>query len=217
MVDSSHGMPVGNAPNFARNMMDLKRSIRTVTEDIYTTEIVVVQAYNFAAQTVDVLLKSDPKVPVIKNVPIASGGELRHIRSFKTIEDGDEDPTVGIIAYPRIDGRNALLDFERLTPISGRRHTNFTPIYLADIPVISELPFPNHFENANKDAIGPKDTGFQHSSGSFVLFKGNGDVIIKSKGKVYIGGLEQKAGSFDKVAKGAGAPLNSTSKKVFVG
>lgn len=208
-------IPVGQRSNSARMGQNMKRGIRNVSEGIYTTEIVMVQDYDFAAQTVDVVLKSNPDVPVIKGVPIASGGELRMIRTFKTIANGDPDPTVGIIAYPRTDGRLALLDFQRIAPINPRKHTNYAPVYIGDVPVIAQLPFENHFENADKDSIGPKDTGFQHAlTGSFLLFKENGDVVLKSKGKVYIGGLEQKASAF-KTADVVGA--FAESKKVKLG
>lgn len=225
------GIELGNQPNFVRQgLADKRARLREIGERVSTCEVVLVHDYHADTQTVDVRIKADPNVPIIYGVPIADGltGGLRVIGGFRTVVAGDVDPTVGLIVYPRLDSSLTNLDHTLRDAPSLRRHRDSFGFFVACVPVVPIDGSPATVAedvSANSDALGPRDVALFHRSGSFIMFKENGDVVIKAQGNVYVGGTDQSVADMDGATRqgdtgdgGLGAgPIAGGSSRVFIG
>lgn len=211
----------------------IKRAIRKAVDRVAGPELALVESYDFAKQRVNVRLKNRPEVLTIFNVPIAgTGGPLKHYQGFKTInEHGEANASIGWLIYFRTDS-SVSMHKRGFSPsptsiMWSGEHPVFVPmemIPLSDVrnePTIKDA----NATGAMTDKLGPSDSALVHSSGSHILFKSNGDVVIKAAGKLYLGDTATAAASMkgaarkdDTVAEGAGDDtISGGSSKVFIG
>lgn len=203
-----------------------ENATRGIEQDaMFTSEPCVVYDYDPEKQRVDVVLKNSPKSPVIRGVPIAgAGGDFRIIRSMRTMKDKHDDPTVGLLVFPRTDSRTSWKLRDRSKPYTQMKHRPVSPIFMDTVLLEDEAPFSDDFvEGGGLNDIDKGDTALIHRSGSRIVFKENGDVLILSAGNMYIGPTETDAGSFPEAArKGDGVshpsgPISGGSSKVNIG
>lgn len=195
-------------------------------DGVYTTEPCVVYEYHPAEQRVDVVLKNFPKAPVIRNVPIAgAGGELRTIRPMLSLKAGDPDPTVGIIAFTRSDSRTSWKRRRRSDPFTDLMHRPVSPVFIDTVLLEDEAPYhPDYSENASVlNQLEPGDAAMVHSSGSRIIFKANGDLLLLAAGDIYTGPAEVDASTFPAAARqgdagdGTGGSIAGGSGRVKIG
>lgn len=181
---------------------------RGVTEDefknLYTLEPCVVYKYYPEKQRVDIVLKNDPDSPPIRNVPVAgAGGDFRFITPFQTLDNNDPEPTVGFVAFSRSDSTQSWKLRDRSEPETNVRHRPQSAIFIDTVLLQDEAPYSDDFKEAGAglNDLDPKDAAIIHKSGSRIIFKDNGDMLILAAGDVYIGPEEVSAASYAAAAR----------------
>lgn len=202
----------------------LKRSIRKAVDNLAGPEFVMIESYDFAKQRVNVRLKNRPEVGTIFNVPIiGAGGDLKHYHGFRTIkEDGEMLASVGFLIYFRTDSSMSL-DKRGFTPPRTPlywtgEHPVFVPFEAVMLNEVTAEPSVKDIAATSTmpDKLGPGDSALVHSTGSHIIFKENGDVVIKATGNVYIGGANQTAASMQGAAR-TGDGVNDTTDEISGG
>lgn len=195
----------GDLVNHIEQMVSLERIIRDKSKKLWTVEPCVVESYDFVMQRVSVFLKNVPGPQEIKNVPIVGvGGDLQMVRRF---QKGD----LGLLVFPRTDSRFSLNDHSIAQPSVPTKHGGLGPFFLPSLRALVDpvLTIEDAAATATDlDLIGPNDTAMIHKSGSFILFKENGEIVIKSAANaVYIVGANTVVSAAEGLAKGShGSP-----------
>lgn len=204
------GRRFGDRPSGAGQAGADKKAVKRSLDSIWTSEICIVHSYNFQKQTVNVALKNRPDAPLIKNVPIAgAGGELRIIRSFETVVGGSPNPTVGIVVFTKSSPQGATASHVQEDPKTKKQFSFNNAIYMGNIPASGTAAWKpidtfNVDDDAgwNPDVVGPKDDAIVHKSGSRIVFKANGDIILQAGRKVFIGStLGSDVSTYDEAAR----------------
>lgn len=182
---------IGGEANTQKRADDERRRIQREIDDIWTAEVAVVHSYDFRQQRVDVLLKTQPGMPLIENVPIAwQQGDLKLIHNLPSRTDGTDDPpAVGVLQFFRSTAVGVFDDAQIRNMGTGLKHRGQRPVFYPAGRLRNE--FPSSVENPNAgdsdtDEVGPDDTALIHDSGSHITFKANGDIHIHADGDLLV-------------------------------
>lgn len=185
-----------------RRGMQQKGAIRKMLEGVWTAEPCIVDDYRATTQRVDVRLKNAPEQAIIPDVPIlGTSGDLVTVRGFRTVRNsGIEGADVGMLLYPRTNGKTSFQRRKPERPIVEAYHEGMGPVFLPGPHIVEDGPFEM---GEGLDGFGPDDTALVHSTGSFIMFKHTGDVVIKSAGKVFIGPKDANASGYSDAGVGS--------------
>jgi hypothetical protein len=213
------GQRHGDVQNRAADALNFRAAIRRACDGLRTTEPAVVQSYDAARQRVNVRLKNFPSALAIEDVPILrAGGRFRVITPLAAGE-------VGALVFSGTDSRGSYATALVTKAITTLCHTGRGCVFIPGA-MLSEDATPTIFDAAatseQADKLGPDDGGiFDTLTGSFLMFKSNGDVVLKCA-KFYVGGVADDVVDFKAAARtgdavaGAGA-ITGGSAVVFIG
>lgn len=197
----------------------------------------IVWDYYPKSQRVDVRDKSHPGSTTIYNIPImGTGGVFRTVAPLIAGRPGSPyggqetashrgKATVGIVLFLDTDSANAWLDHSQHPPTSAIAHGIDGAVFIPHILTTDDGDATFLYEEVDgPDDIGPFDAWMQDDrSGSYMVFKANGDIIIKAAGDVYIGGLDSEVSTYKDAARkgdagdGVGGGIEGGSDRVHVG
>lgn len=172
--------PFGRGRNEAAEVIAHRAQRRLATEDAIGSVAAVVTAYDFARQRVSVRLKNRPEVLPLGGVPIAqTGGCLRIIRRVAVGE-------VGQLQF--LQDRDGTFNDALFKGIQRHRSNRRGLIFVPGPSLLSDDLHDLMLDGAtatDADHAGPEDCALLHESGSGLIFKGNGDVVVKAAGDIY--------------------------------
>lgn len=189
--------------NVARDALADRARTRDSLPETLGPHAVVVYDQDRIRRTVDVLRKDSPHRQVIRGVRLAnSDWGLRISPRFRTIKkDGKANATVGWIMYPPSDHSGLLANSLIRRPFSNRKHMSVAPIFFAtskadsQAETLSPLAFDeSDADGTNPDVIGPNDDYVGSTYGQFIIFKANGDLVLRAPGTIYAYGADQDVG-----------------------
>lgn len=203
--DRSYGQSI----NPIETGIALRRAMEDAADATPGPELALVDSYDFDRQRVSVRLKNRKEVGVIHDVPIAgSGGDLKHYFGFKTIQQhGETQASIGWLIYLRTDSALSLDKRGFTPPRTAMVWTGEDPIFVPlEIVPLNEARNEPSVKDKNAtaamaDKLGPGDSALVHKTGSHIIFKANGDLVIKAANKVYIGNKDTAASAMKKAAR----------------
>lgn len=206
MTEGFRSQVLGAEPNEARVALQRKEGIEELIKGIWTAEPVLVTEYHFAKQQVDVKLMNYPNTyREMKEVPIYNtAGSLSIHQSFDTTSRPELSPgDVGILLFTRTESDGSFEDRTLTGDHAPNYHKGDNGIFIPGPITTNESP-PDVLDSlataTDLDDVGPNDAAIVHESGSHIIFKENGEVIIKGK-EIYFGSDENDVTNFKKVAR----------------
>jgi len=216
----------GGRTNTASAAAMLRRGMQDMIDEVHAGgRPCLVKNYNPEKQTVTVVLKvfDGALSPIYFNVPIMGSGSLvAHIADMGTLDEAESDPDVvpqsGFLHMPYDDTRDAWNGHVPYRASRGKNNGD-TPLFSFG-PLIKgdELPLPEDYEKGD-------DLYIDRRNGSHLIFKKNGDVVIRAAGNVYIGGLDDELADMKKALRagdtgdgglGAGAIPTPPNRSVYI-
>lgn len=200
----------GGEPNHLEDALALKRALRKISDSVPGPEPCIVDSFNFTKQRVDVRLKNYPELTVIYNVGIAGSGDtLAHYRSFKTIQvDGELRADTGWLVYFHSDSGSSFHKRGFTPRASTILWTGEHPIFIpTTMLLLNEVNLEPSIKDEDAlstepDKLGPGDEALVHKpTGSHIIFKENGDIVLKAAGKLYLGDTSTVAASMKEIAR----------------
>lgn len=229
MVDINRVGTAGNEPRIMRSIQRQSANVAAAIASINKALVAVVRDYDALRQTVDVVIKTEDNGPTLKGIPILHpGGDLKYVSRMEASDPKSEffgeTPTVGILIVPDDDVSLALEDHLTALPPTKLKHALRKALFIPGIVPRASTPVMDYYnDTGGADEFAAGDSGLIHSSGSRIIFKENGDIIIKAAGNLYGGGADQDISSFNAAARqgdagdGTGGGISGGSGRVFLG
>lgn len=228
-IDLMRGSTAGDAVNVSKHHLQKRRTQRQDVSAVNKAIPAIVWDYDPETQRVDLLDKNDPNGVPFANMAIANtGGALRILSTPVAANPASRyfgaSPTVGLLIFPDSDSSQAFNDHRQQPTPTNLRHSTRMGVFIPGIHVRDDgLPAPNFNPEGGADDIADGDSALVHESGSSIIFKKNGDVIIKAAGNIYGGGADQSVASMKAAARqgdegdGMGGTIAGGSGRVFLG
>lgn len=197
---------IGDEQNLVKQALREIKSMEEFLKGVWTAEPVIVTGYDFANQRVDLKLMNYPNsYREIEDIPIYNtSGSLQLFQKYKTTDNPKlTEGDIGILLFSRTESKNSWDDKKLRGDHPPLYHEGEGGIFIPG--PITRNEDPPSILNADAtatdlDDLGPNDAALVHESGSFILFKENGEVVIKGK-EVYFGDKEDNVASFKNVAR----------------
>lgn len=206
MAEGFRNKVLGDEENQVKKAFTRLKRIEEILKGVWTAEPVVVTDYHFSDQEVDVKLINYPdSYRKIKNIPIynTSGG-LQVIQRFGETPNANKiGSDVGILLFTRTDSKNSFHDKTLNESHPPVYHEGSSGIFIPG-PITTDEDPPDILDpfatSTDLDDLGPQDSALVHESGSHILFKENGEVVIKGK-EIFFGSDQDSVTSFKTVAR----------------
>jgi hypothetical protein len=202
------GVRMGARPFAAQLAMAERRGVMRQISEAWTAEEAIVHDYDAEAGTVDLKLKRYPRGAIFRDIHVYDDGDsLRRHRALKTeLRHGIGNATVGMVVFPRTESGNALADRQITASTTKLFHCARGGRFFPGVRIDMDDPLPilsNNGSATDADQIGPDDDAFIHESGSRLIFKSTGDVVLlAAPGRsVFFGVGDQLTGSMAALAR----------------